>query len=708
MSDPLAVSEPGITAPPLYADVVVPRHLRRAFTYKIPFHLQGLLRIGHHVQVPFGRSRLHGLVTALSVSPPVELQNRAGGHQLRELTTILDPTDPDVTPELLELSRIVSERYLAPWGQCLRLILPPSRGKVSARRPALTQAVKAPTAAKGPRAGPGSHRTSPWWDRLRTALEDRRHETLLMQGSSASRLKAIIQACDEALTRQRSAIVIAPEIARASSIAGLAAARWGDRVALFHSGLSLSLRHEIWNHIRRGQIDLVVGTRSAIFAPLSQMRTGGRDLGLLCVDAEEDPALKDEQEPRYHARDLAWIRARRHDAVLLLASAHASMETIAALESSAVEDLRDPEAPAQAAVQIVDLREQYSETMLSTPLIEALRHSLDARTGAILYLNRKGFASALFCRDCGAVPQCQRCSVTLRYYRAGVRQNSDHSSSAGSSLRCLYCGTREAVPEICPACRSARLQPVGFGTARLEEEIRRLFPQARIGRLDADRTAQEAQQIWKAATVGSFDVLIGTQMLFQGPSLPPVGLVGIPHADAGLHVPDFRSAERTYHALQDAVVLARPPVEGGTVILQTFLPRHHAIAALASGTPALFYDEELAVRKATGYPPFASLISLRVSGLQSGLVQQAATRWAKSLHVHAKKLGHLQTDDLVVLGPVPASLSRIRGRYRWQLLVKSRDADIARQSVRATVIEIEETSPRGLKFEIDVDPLELV
>jgi primosomal protein N' (replication factor Y) len=529
-----------------------------------------------------------------------------------------------------------------------------------------------------------------------------------MQGGGTARLKAIIQACDEALTMRRTAIVIAPEIARASSIAALAATRWGERIGLFHSGLSPSVRHETWNRIRRGQIDLVVGTRSAIFAPLSEMRGVGRDLGLLCVDAEEDPALKDEQEPRYHARDLAWIRARRQDAVLLLGSAHASMETIAALEPSAVEHLHGAKATVQAAVQLVDLRKHYSETMLSASLIEALRHSLDARTGAVLYLNRKGFASALFCRDCGAVPRCQRCSVTLRYYRPGARQSPDQSSSPNSSLRCLYCGTREVVPEICPACRSARLHPVGFGTARLEEEIRRVFPQARIGRLDADRTSQEAQQIWKAATVGSFDVLIGTQMLFQGPPLPPVGLVGIPHADAGLHVPDFRSAERTYHALQDAVTLARPQVEGGTVILQTFLPRHHAIAALASGEPSHFYDEELAMRKATGYPPFASLISLRVSGLQAGLVEQAAERWAKSLHAHSKRLGHEQTQDLVVLGPVAASLSRIRGRYRWQLLVKSREAEIARQSVRATLSEIEERAPRGLKFEIDVDPLELV
>ncbi|MBI5776374.1 MAG: primosomal protein N', partial [Nitrospirae bacterium] len=349
-------------------------------------------------------------------------------------------------------------------------------------------------------------------------------------------------------------------------------------------------------------------------------------------------------------------------------------------------------APApRAAVHLVDLRQTPPRTLLAEPMLAGIRTTLEAKTGAILFANRKGFASALHCRDCGASPCCAHCSVSLTLYKRANR------------LACRYCGATEPIPEICPSCRSPRIEPVGSGTERLEEELRRLFPGARIGRLDRDtaRTPEQAARLRNGIAAGELDLLIGTQLLFQDMPIQAVGFVGIPYADAGLHRPDFRSAERTYHARLDAVGLARTD---GLVVLQTILPDHHVIASVAKDEPARFYEQELAFRRALGYPPFAHLISLCVSGKTDAAVRTAAERWAAAVKEHGKK----NSGAVTVLGPIPASVERVRGRHRRQILVKSADADAARHSVKATLEKIEAGKEhRGLKFDVTVDPIEL-
>jgi primosomal protein N' (replication factor Y) len=270
-------------------------------------------------------------------------------------------------------------------------------------------------------------------------------------------------------------------------------------------------------------------------------------------------------------------------------------------------------------------------------------------------------------------------------------------------LACRYCGAAQPIPDTCPICRSARVEPIGSGTERLEEEVRRRFPDARIGRLDRDtaRTSEQAAHLRVSIAGGRLDLLVGTQLLFQGVPITPVGFVGIPHADTGLHRPDFRSAERTYHALRDAVALARTD---GQVVLQTTLPDHHVIAAVAQGNPEHFYEQELAFRHALDYPPFAHLISLCVSGKTEAAVRSAAERWASAVKDHGGK----GPGPFTVLGPIPASVERVRGRHRWQILVKSADGDAARRSVQATLGKMEAaTEHRRLKFDVDVDPVEL-
>jgi len=672
------------TAPPSFADVIVPRHLHRTFTYGIPASLRSQVRIGSLVRVPLGPSTVPGVVvTILSESPPLPATTRATPIRLRDILTVVnEPGDTTISPDLLDLTRQVSDYYLAPWGQCLRLILPALPGaREAARGRRASQDRQKPTAASPatdslqllPPAVP------PWWSRFQDALAAQRHETFLVEDALSRRWATLLHAAGIVLERKGTVLIISPEIRRAAAMAALSLTRWPDRVAQIHSDLPPAVRAREWRRIQTGAADVVVGTRSAIFAPL-------RAPGLICVDDEDDSSLKEEREPHYHAREVAAMRARQHGAVLLLGTAHASVET---RQHSGAEHAHTATSP--PPVHLVDLRQTPPRTLLSEPMLAGIRTALDARTGAILFANRKGFASALHCRDCGASPSCSHCSVALTLYKRANR------------LACRYCGASLTIPDTCPTCRSSRVEPVGSGTERLEDELHRLFPGTRIGRLDRDtaRTPEQAVRCRNGIAAGVLDVLIGTQLLFQDMPMQPVGFVGIPYADTGLHRPDFRSAERTYHALRDAVGLARPD---GQVVLQTLLPDHHVIASIAAGDPAQFYEQELAFRRALGYPPFAHLISLCVSGKTEAAVRAAAERWAAGVKDQGKK----HPGALTVLGPIPASVKRVRGRHRWQILVKSPERAQAQQSVRATLEQIEAgKESRGLKFDVTVDPMEL-
>jgi primosomal protein N' (replication factor Y) (superfamily II helicase) len=318
-----------------------------------------------------------------------------------------------------------------------------------------------------------------------------------------------------------------------------------------------------------------------------------------------------------------------------------------------------------------------------------MRTALEARAGVMLFLNRKGFAPALVCRECGNTPQCPRCSVALTFYKQGGR------------LACHYCATSLSLPDTCPSCHAPRLQPGGIGTEAVEEWTRRLFPHARIGRIDGAMPSgsKQASTVRRQFLAGELDVLIGTQMLCQGEPALCAGFVGLIQADAGLHLPDFRAGEHTYHTLMDVIALARPAKVGGQVVLQTLLPAHYVIQAVTTQDPTLFYKQELAFRRALAYPPLAHLISLRVSGVGPDRTRQAAAHWVERL----KATG---PDELTVWGPIPSAIARLRGTYRWQIIVKSSKAEIARRCVQNTLDELE-TCPglNGIKFEVDVDPI---
>jgi primosomal protein N' (replication factor Y) len=350
------------------------------------------------------------------------------------------------------------------------------------------------------------------------------------------------------------------------------------------------------------------------------------------------------------------------------------------------------------AVQVVDMKDYPRDASggmaLSPPLSDGLRDALKQNALSILYLNRKGFASVLHCGDCGAMPQCDICSVALTFFR---RSNQ---------VRCHYCGRAKPVPEHCPRCQSFKLEPVGSGTERVEEAVRRLFPQARVGRVDGEtiRRPADARALSRLLAAGELDILIGTQMIFRLGLQGQASFVALPDADAGLHVPDFRSAERMYHALRDAADLACPAYAGGRLLIQTRLADHHAIMALASGDEEVFVKQELAFRQMLHYPPWTCLVRLDVSGTKELLVSQAAGRWAALLRAQAAGA----TGTVVVLGPSPAPHVLTRGRYCWQILIKSSSPEAGREIAVRTREDLERESRRGgLRYDIDVDPVSM-
>ncbi|HSF68537.1 MAG TPA: primosomal protein N' [Nitrospiraceae bacterium] len=756
----------------LFADVIVPRHLAGPFTYTVPSSLQPMLRIGHRVLVPFGQSILQGAVIALSDVLPQGLDQA----RLKEIRSVLPEGAPTaMSSNLFQLSRLVSEEYVAPWGQCLRLVLPPvpkSRTEVSQyelteqgravlaarehcskkERALLTRLEKKssrlrraplnpassdllqdlkirgwvvevqgiPPASAVPLTEPTKQATQdgfgvtaplvfdstmPWSEPLFNALRGQGPSHVLVQAPWTNRLKLLQQAVRLVLDRGQTILIIVGEAERAQWVAGLIR---NDEASIspicFYSGLSDKLKAEMWDQIHRQIVRVVVGTRSAIFLPLTA-------IGAIWVEGEEDAALKEPQEPRYHARDVAWLRAQNEQAVLVLSSAHPSLETRAAVGQRGIVVQKSESADARPSIQIVELRDHRRGTVLSQPLIQAIEQAISRRAGVLLFLNRKGYAGAIVCRDCGQVPRCTSCCVTLMYSRHAGR------------LLCSYCGNRAPIPDICVSCSGPHMQLIGEGTERVEEDAKRLFPDATVIRLDRDTTRRPAQAeaLWQKVARREWDIIVGTQLLLHRAPLPTMGLVGIVQADAGLNVPNFRSAERTYHTLLDAISLADSAGAGGQVVVQTYLSSHHAIRAVVENDESVFLSEELSHRAALGYPPAVHLIALLVSGANEKMVHEAATTWGDRLTAcdsslveagaaGAKTPPHSidRLGRLTVLGPVPSPVRRLRGRYRWQILVKSSERETGLGAVRITVKEMERTyQRRAIKFDVDVDPIEL-
>jgi primosomal protein N' (replication factor Y) len=530
------------------------------------------------------------------------------------------------------------------------------------------------------------------------ALRTQKFHPFLLHGVTGSgKTEVSLRVIDEEVAQGRQALLLVPEIALTGQLVSYFRARIRFPMAVLHSGLSAGERTDEWRRIQKGLVQLVFGARSAIFAPLDH-------LGVIIVDEEHDPSYKQEEKVRYHARDLALVRGKMEDAVVVLGSATPSMESYYnAVEKKfhylslprRIDDRPLPE------IQVVDMRQEKGggkeRLIFSRALEEALRQNAERNEQALLFLNRRGFSTFALCRDCGFVYRCPNCSVSLIYHLPD------------KSYHCHYCDyCLPALPR-CPECASVHIMLFGLGTQRLEEEIRKRLPGVRVGRMDRDTTSRKSshQKILSQVRRGEINLLIGTQMITKGHDFPRVTLVGVLAADLSLNVPDFRASERTFQLLTQVAGRAGRGVLPGKVIIQTFNPNQHSVQMAQAQDFISFYQQEAKFREEMGYPPFSRLVYFRLEGNTEAktlryakMVEQIVCR---ILQQNKKFQGQVE-----VLGPTPAPLARLKGKCRFQMLLKGKKWSILHQLTEQVLEKAEEVSIPGVKLIVDVDPVNML
>jgi primosomal protein N' (replication factor Y) (superfamily II helicase) len=527
---------------------------------------------------------------------------------------------------------------------------------------------------------------------IRGWLRARAFRPALLHGVTGSgKTEVYLRAVEATLALGRTAIILVPEIALTLWVSNMCRARFGSVVAVLHSGLSDRERAREWWRVRRQEVRVVVGTRSAVFAPLE-------NIGLIVVDEEQESSYKQEEAPRYHGRDVALMRAKLEGAVALLGSATPSLESYQRAREGKYELLclqsRVENRP-MAAVQIADLREDFRHTHTTAPISQKLREAIARELAAggqsIVLINRRGYSWFVLCRSCGATVLCENCSIALTFHKKRER------------LACHYCGFSRPVPRACPKCNSEHIYFVGAGAEQVEERLQALFPQARIARLDRDtvRNKRTFAQVLGAFGAGKIDILVGTQMVAKGHDFHGVTLVGVASADAQLGFADFRAAERTFQLLtQVAGRAGRGPLPG-QVIVESYHPEHYAIQMAAEQDYVSFFEKELHFRRLMRYPPFASLATVLVRGAKL----EKVIRWSRQLESFFE---FHRVPEIKILGPAAAPLARLKGEYRFHFLVKSTRRATLNQLLNKCLVHCAEKEIPDRAILVDVDPVNLL
>ncbi len=726
----------------LVADIAVNVPLRHPFRYLIPAELEEQVKVGCRVSVDFGSRTVNGIV--------VNVQ-RGQAKNLKIIKEVLDG-QPLLTGALLKLLRWAAEYYCHPLGQVLSSALPADLGSNRSKTRivtepyysvvdpdirvmgALQQKILSFLLQNGS-AGLSDIREkfpSPYAPLKRLVergslgvttrevnrdpfaqvkLQDDTSLTLnddqenavdevsdfiglktfkgfLLHGVTGSgKTEVYLKTVETCLTEHMRALVLVPEISLTPQLVARFRARFepaDKQIAVLHSGLSAGERYDSWRRILRHQVDIVIGARSAVFAPLE-------NIGLIIVDEEHDTSYKQGEGFRYNGRDLALVRAKHENCPIILGSATPSLASYYRSEHGGLKRLElDQRAHAGdlPRVQIVDLKEQRSDGELSNFLIGAIQESLELKEQVLLLLNRRGFAPFLLCTDCGVSFHCPNCEITLTYHQA-----ADH-------LRCHYCGYVEPVPKVCDKCQGLNIVTQGVGTEQLELELEKLFPGARVARMDRDTTGRKGahQKIMERMLDRDIDILVGTQMIAKGHDFPGVALVGVLGADSILNFPDFRSAGRSF-SLFTQVAGRAGRTGGGRVFIQSYHADHYALTCAADHAYREFYEHELPFRQELGYPPCGHLVNLIFSGNNMLQVRSTAQRFAGDLRP--------MSSEVEILGPSPCPLARLRGKHRYQILLKA----TRRPPLRCCLDHLEELrkkNPRQVQLHVDVDPLDML
>ncbi|MBU5246243.1 primosomal protein N' [Bacillus halotolerans] len=488
---------------------------------------------------------------------------------------------------------------------------------------------------------------------IRRTLDNNEHQVFLLHGVTGSgKTEIYLQSIEKVLAKGKEAIVLVPEISLTPQMVHRFKGRFGSQVAVMHSGLSTGEKYDEWRKIHRKEVRLVVGARSAIFAPFE-------NLGMIIIDEEHESSYKQEEMPRYHAKEVAIKRAEHHRCPVVLGSATPTLESYARAQKGVYELLslkHRVNHQVMPEVSLVDMREELrngNRSMFSIELMEKLEETIAKGEQAVLFLNKRGYSSFVMCRDCGYVPQCPHCDISMTYHRSGQR------------MKCHYCGHEEPVPHTCPECGSDHIRFFGTGTQRVEEELTKVLPHARVIRMDVDTTSRKGahEKLLSAFGEGRADILLGTQMIAKGLDFPNVTLVGVLSADTTLHIPDFRSAEKTFQLLTQVSGRAGRHEKPGNVIIQTYTPSHYSIQLTKTHDYETFYQHEMAHRREQSYPPYYYLALVTVSHEE---VAKAAVTAEKIAHFLKANCGA----DTKILGPSVSPIARIKDRYRYQCVIK--------------------------------------
>jgi primosomal protein N' (replication factor Y) len=732
------------------ASVAVPVPVRRLFTYTVPEALRGRIAPGARVRVPFANRRLEATVVAWPVDPP---------HPPVDLKPILELLEgvPRLPEVILELTRFVADYYLCSWGESIEAALPPSAGRPRAR-PALRRRSDAepdaiPARAKAQRRLmqmlPADGTAVPlerldrsakraarallageWIERValsdvasesRGKVDDESTRTpafrapaptpaqtavldeltpmlakntfapfVLFGATGSGKTEVYLRAAEQTLAHGRSVLYLVPEIGLTPLLVSKLEARFPGEVVVMHSALPARSRFEAWRRVREGSRRFVLGTRSAVFAPMSE-------LGLVVVDEEQDTSYKQGETPRYNGRDLAVYRARSERAVVVLGSATPSLESFQHAKAGRYRLLRlggriDDRPLAQVAM--VDMRTEYqrhrSVSPLSEMLLGELRDRLDRGEQALVLRNRRGWSVALLCPRCGERVSCSRCSVAMTWHRSRRR------------LCCHYCGRQEPYPRCCPSCGEAELKLLGEGTEQFEDLLRQALPDARIARMDRDTIRRKGahESLLRRFERKEIDVIVGTQMIAKGHDFPEVTLVGVLSADQSLGLPDFRASERTFQLLTQVAGRAGRGEKPGVVVIQAFAVNHPVLQLAAAQDYEAFFTREMHYRRALRYPPMSALVQILVLDRSELKAQRWAARMAETLREEGR-------ERLMISGPGPAPMERLKGVHRQQILVRSAGRRRLVQAVDRVLGRVEGEIPRR-SILVDVDPLSLM
>ena len=731
--------------------VAVPAPLQEPLTYAVPEALNGRLEVGMRVLVPLSRRRVTGVVVGFQRESPVA-----------RVKAVAEALDDEVLLDdaFLKLCRWAADYYVASLGEVLAAALPPLLRTESrlvaafAREPeelhgTLDREVLDAVSRRGPMTPAALSRLFPRrgvkaaLDRLATAgavtLEDRLRghvrearrkrqprpektagaapgdapvltgeqeqvlrsidqrlrqggfETVLLHGVTGSgKTEVYLQAMEQVRRQGRQSLILVPEIALTPQLLDRLEGRFPGDVAVLHSGLTPAERWRHWWRIAHGAVKVVAGARSAVFAPV-------RELGLIVVDEEHDYSYKQEEGVRYHGRDLAVVRGRIVGCPVILGSATPSVESYHNARSGRyrmLELTQRVEARPMPRVEIVDLKTRPGQTaadgLFSAPLLSALRENHELGHQSLIFLNRRGFASFLQCWSCGFVFRCPRCSISLTFH---LGRNSTF---------CHHCGFRQRKADACPECGNLSLSEVGFGTERIEHELRRLLPKARIGRMDRDTTSARGAQerIFRSWEKGELDVLVGTQMIAKGHDVGGVTLVGVVLADSSLNLPDFRAAEKTFQIISQVAGRAGRARQPGRVIVQTLVPGHYCFDHARVHDYPSFFATETGFRSELGYPPFQHLVHVRLDGADEDKVAAGARDLARALRREKPPA------PLEILGPAPSPIAKLRNRYRWQILLKGRSRPALLALARRAVALV--PKGRATRLHVDVDPYNML